>query len=71
MKKPFAISIEEEDLDVLRLFCEKTGMSISSLYENHTKGLVKAAKLSGLLDKKKVGKLDLIKFFGKAAMMDV
>lgn len=71
MKVPMNISIEEEDAAVIRLFCEKTGITISRLYEAHTKGLVKAAKASGILEKTRAGRIDLMKFFVKGVAQDV
>lgn len=72
MKKTLTISVEEEDIETLRLFCEKTGLTISSLYEHHTAGLVKAAKLSGMLKKPgKACRADLMKMFLRGVVQDV
>lgn len=71
MRKPLTISITEEDYTVLKSFCDKTGLTMSKLYEEHTKGLVKAAKLSGILKKENASKLDLIRFFAKGMTLDV
>jgi len=71
MKRGISITIEEDDYEDLKLFCEKTGLTVSKLYEEHTNGLLKAVRLSGILRKEKVSKLDLLRFFAKGVTQEV
>lgn len=70
MKVPLSISIDEDDMKALKLLSEKTGLSVSSFFELHTKGFVRAAKLSGILGKKEPSKLDVLRFLGQVAKME-
>lgn len=70
MKKILSISIEEEDERELKQLCAILGIPVSQLFQEAARGYVKAAKMSGLFEKKTASKLALIKLFAKGAMLD-
>ena len=71
MKVPLSISIEQEELDVIRHFCEVSGYPISRLYDEHTKAIYRTIKASGLDKKTKYSKLELLKVFVKGTMQPI
>lgn len=70
MKKPLTISIDDEDEKVLRHLCELMGIPMSKLFEDTIKGYVMTAKAARLMEKKRMSKLDVVKFFGHGAQLD-
>lgn len=71
MKKQLSISIEEEDERVLKQMCEIMGITVSKLVSDACRGYVVAAKVSGLLNKKKATAADLLRLFGKGLVKDI
>jgi hypothetical protein len=65
MKISTTISLEKDDIDVLRDFCAKTGFPMSKLFQDYVSVMVKTIKLVGADRRVKVTKLDLIRIFGK------
>lgn len=68
MKVPLTISIEQEELNVIRHFCEVAGYPISRLYDEHTKAIYRTIKASGLDKKTRYSKLELLKMVVKGSM---
>lgn len=65
MKYPLTISIEREDVDTLKDFCEKTGMPISRLFQEYASAMAKTIRAVGVEKKKRVSKMDLVRIFSK------
>lgn len=68
MKKQLTLAVEEADIEILRRFSEKTGLTLSSMFESHIKGLVMSIKASGVLSKEKVSKASLVRMFLRGAV---
>lgn len=71
MKTTLTVSIESEKLEVIKHFCDVSGVPISKLYADHTDALYNTIKLAGLDKKKKYCKLDLVKMFVKGARQPI
>lgn len=69
MKVPLTISVEKEEMDILKDFCAKARVPVSLLFEGYISGVVQAVKIKGLHKKEKIGKLDFFRLMagGKAA----
>lgn len=70
MRQPLTISVEEEDVKVLRHLCDLMGISMSQLFRDTVRGYVMTAKAARLMEKKKMSKLDVVRFFGKGLAAD-
>lgn len=71
MKTAMTLSIEQEDYDLIKGFCEQTGLTASKLYETYTKAMVNTIKATGWTRNKKLSKIDVIKLLGKGMMQEI
>lgn len=65
MKTQLTITIEEEELKVIRHFSEVSGVSVSKLFQDHSKALCNTIKMAGLDQKKKYTKIDMMRMLIK------
>lgn len=63
-----SISVEQEDLELLRSFSAKTGFPVSKLFEDYVTAICRTIRTTGLDKKKNFSKLDLLKLAAKGAM---
>jgi hypothetical protein len=69
MKVPLTISVEHEDVELLRQFCEKTGLPISKLYQDYTRAMAQTLRAVGVDRKERLSKMDLLRIFATGARM--
>jgi hypothetical protein len=69
MKVSLTISLEHEDVELLRHFCEKTGLPISRLYHDYTRALAQTLRAVGVENKERLSKLDLLRVFAVGMKM--
>jgi hypothetical protein len=65
MKQALTLSIEIEDVNTIRDFCEKTGMPMSRLFQEYASAMAKTIRAVGADKKVKLTKMDVIRVFGK------
>lgn len=70
MKVPLTISIEADDHRDLKLLAELMGMTMSKLFEDTIRGYVVTARATGVLNRKKMSKLDMVRFFSEGAKLN-
>lgn len=71
MRVPVSITMEKEEFDILRHFCQKSGVPLTTIYREYTRSLVRTIKAAKLDQKQTYTKLDIVKFFAKGVMQDV
>ena len=64
-KTPVTITLDTEDVEILKAFCQSTGLTVSGLFQTYVGAMTKTIKASGWDKKKYHSKLDLIRFLGK------
>jgi hypothetical protein len=69
MKVSLSLSLEHEDVELLRHFCEKTGMPISKLYQDYTRAMAQTLRAVGVDKKEKLSKMDLLRVFAVGMKM--
>jgi hypothetical protein len=70
MKTAMTLSIEKEDYDLLKGFCEQTGLTTTKLYETYTRSLVNTIKATGWTRSKRLSKIDVVRLLGKGLMQE-
>jgi hypothetical protein len=65
MKQALTLSIEIEDVNTIRDFCEKVGMPMSRLFQDYASAMAKTIRAVGADKKGKLSKMDVIRVFGK------
>lgn len=70
MKIPMSISIEEEDYEVLRGFCEKAKVPMSLFFTGYAQGIVIGMKARGLHKKARLTKLDILRYLGTSCLSE-
>ena len=60
-KKAITLTIDQDDLQVCRHFCEKTGQSISGMVDTYINAMAATIRAARLDKKEVVTKVDLLK----------
>ena len=61
MKVPFTLSVESEEIEVLKEFCAKARVPVALVFEGYLTGVVAALRAKGLDKQNNIGKLDFFK----------
>lgn len=64
-KVPLTVTIDPEDLQIIKAFCAASGTTVSGLFSTYIAAMTKTIKATGWDRKKHHSKLDLIRFLGK------
>ena len=71
MKVPYNISVEDDDLDTVREFCQKARVPMSYIIEPYFSGIAHAMRAKGYLKKDRISKLDIFKLLGSNPIPDL
>jgi hypothetical protein len=64
------ISIEVEDYEVLKSFCEKAKVPMTIFFTGYAQGIVLGMKAKGYHKKARLTKLDILKFVGNSCFSE-
>lgn len=71
MKAPISISVEQDQMEMLKHFCEVSGIPMSKLFEDHVSALCNTIRVTGLDKKKKYSRMDLVKMFVRGTFQPI
>lgn len=61
-RRPITMELDGEHLDTLKDFCKAAGVPMSLFFSSYLSGLVVAIKAHGWVGKRKLSKLDVLRF---------